>query len=208
MGGLATPQSSLLLSASPVSDPCFSGPCGGRGYCLAGNGSHSCTCKVGYTGKDCARGEARGHQHGVPGVPPPPAGAADAQSTGQRAEPRAQGSAPAQSLTQALRGTEGHSAPGGTNVASCAHAGPSRSPRCSRMRAHGDPGGAGQSCGHVRAQGTFRGAWPETKMTASTAGATEQAPRQQCPPLPRGSQAGEPAGQTPARGAGASTAGG
>lgn len=51
------PQCSLLLSSSPVSDPCFSSPCGGRGYCLASNGSHSCTCKVGYTGKDCAKGE-------------------------------------------------------------------------------------------------------------------------------------------------------
>ncbi|GAB1285270.1 Sushi, nidogen and EGF-like domain-containing protein 1 [Apodemus speciosus] len=30
-------------------------PCGGRGYCLASNGSHSCTCKVGYTGKDCTK---------------------------------------------------------------------------------------------------------------------------------------------------------
>lgn len=51
------PQRSLLLSSSPVSDPCFSSPCGGHGYCLASNGSHSCTCKVGYTGKDCAKGE-------------------------------------------------------------------------------------------------------------------------------------------------------
>lgn len=49
-----------LTAASPlaVSDPCFSSPCGGRGYCLASNGSHSCTCKAGYTGKDCAKGEA------------------------------------------------------------------------------------------------------------------------------------------------------
>lgn len=91
MGGLATPQSSLLLSASPVSDPCFSGPCGGRGYCLAGNGSHSCTCKVGYTGKDCARGEARGHQHGVPGSPHLPQGRQmpRAQARGPSREPRA-----------------------------------------------------------------------------------------------------------------------
>lgn len=43
-----------------VSDPCFSSPCGGRGYCLASNGSHSCTCKVGYTGKDCGTGELVG----------------------------------------------------------------------------------------------------------------------------------------------------
>lgn len=42
-----------------VSDPCFSSPCGGRGYCLASNGSHSCTCKVGYTGKDCTKGEGQ-----------------------------------------------------------------------------------------------------------------------------------------------------
>uniref|UniRef100_A0A8C9ADG5 Sushi, nidogen and EGF like domains 1 n=1 Tax=Prolemur simus TaxID=1328070 RepID=A0A8C9ADG5_PROSS len=44
---------SLLLSLPAVGDPCFSSPCGGRGYCLASNGSHSCTCKVGYTGRDC-----------------------------------------------------------------------------------------------------------------------------------------------------------
>lgn len=46
-----------LLFSPLVSDPCFSSPCGGRGYCLASNGSHSCTCKVGFTGKDCAKGE-------------------------------------------------------------------------------------------------------------------------------------------------------
>lgn len=46
-----------LLFPPLVSDPCFSSPCGGRGYCLASNGSHSCTCKVGYTGKDCTKGE-------------------------------------------------------------------------------------------------------------------------------------------------------
>ncbi|KAG8508278.1 Sushi, nidogen and EGF-like domain-containing protein 1 [Galemys pyrenaicus] len=46
-------QGSALLS--PVADPCFSSPCGGRGYCQASNGSHSCTCKVGYTGQDCTR---------------------------------------------------------------------------------------------------------------------------------------------------------
>lgn len=56
--GLAMPGSSLLPFPPAVSDPCFSSPCGGRGYCLASNGSHSCTCKVGYTGKDCAKGEA------------------------------------------------------------------------------------------------------------------------------------------------------
>lgn len=56
-GELGKAQCSPVLSSPPVSDPCFSSPCGGRGYCLASNGSHSCTCKVGYTGKDCAKGE-------------------------------------------------------------------------------------------------------------------------------------------------------
>lgn len=50
---------SLLFPPPSVSDPCFSSPCGGRGYCLASNGSHSCTCKVGYTGKDCTKGEGQ-----------------------------------------------------------------------------------------------------------------------------------------------------
>ncbi|KFV75593.1 Sushi, nidogen and EGF-like domain-containing protein 1, partial [Struthio camelus australis] len=37
------------------SAPCFSSPCGSRGYCLASNGTHSCTCKVSYTGKSCEK---------------------------------------------------------------------------------------------------------------------------------------------------------
>ncbi|NXK62622.1 SNED1 protein, partial [Sylvietta virens] len=42
--------------ASPTaSDPCFSSPCGSRGYCLPSNGTHSCTCKVSYTGKNCEK---------------------------------------------------------------------------------------------------------------------------------------------------------
>uniref|UniRef100_A0A8D0F6F8 Sushi, nidogen and EGF like domains 1 n=1 Tax=Strix occidentalis caurina TaxID=311401 RepID=A0A8D0F6F8_STROC len=42
--------------ASPAaSDPCFSSPCGSRGYCLPSNGTHSCTCKVSYTGKSCEK---------------------------------------------------------------------------------------------------------------------------------------------------------
>lgn len=53
-----------MLFPSSVSDPCFSSPCGGRGYCLASNGSHSCTCKVGYTGKDCTKGESQELQEG------------------------------------------------------------------------------------------------------------------------------------------------
>ena len=76
-----------LTAASPlaVSDPCFSSPCGGRGYCLASNGSHSCTCKAGYTGKDCAKGEAArvpasgGRLPSSPGLQTP-------RGTGQRAE--------------------------------------------------------------------------------------------------------------------------
>ncbi|NXO73463.1 SNED1 protein, partial [Phainopepla nitens] len=38
-----------------ASDPCFSSPCGSRGYCLPSNGTHSCTCKVSYTGKNCEK---------------------------------------------------------------------------------------------------------------------------------------------------------
>uniref|UniRef100_A0A663ECU1 Sushi, nidogen and EGF like domains 1 n=1 Tax=Aquila chrysaetos chrysaetos TaxID=223781 RepID=A0A663ECU1_AQUCH len=38
-----------------ASDPCFSSPCGSRGYCLPSNGTHSCTCKVSYTGKSCEK---------------------------------------------------------------------------------------------------------------------------------------------------------
>ncbi|NXD01234.1 SNED1 protein, partial [Certhia familiaris] len=38
-----------------ASDPCFSSPCGSRGYCLPNNGTHSCTCKVSYTGKNCEK---------------------------------------------------------------------------------------------------------------------------------------------------------
>lgn len=53
------PNSTLNVISPSVSDPCFSSPCGGRGYCLASNGSHSCTCKVGYTGKDCTKGEGQ-----------------------------------------------------------------------------------------------------------------------------------------------------
>lgn len=54
----ARPDIHSLLPPPAVSDPCFSSPCGGRGYCLASNGSHSCTCKVGYTGRDCDKGKA------------------------------------------------------------------------------------------------------------------------------------------------------
>ncbi|XP_012590228.1 PREDICTED: sushi, nidogen and EGF-like domain-containing protein 1 [Condylura cristata] len=49
------PESFFGAHCETVTDPCFSSPCGGRGYCQASNGSHSCTCKVGYTGQDCAR---------------------------------------------------------------------------------------------------------------------------------------------------------
>lgn len=50
--------------ASPAaSDPCFSSPCGSRGYCLASNGTHSCTCKVSYTGKSCEKGKGPQQRH-------------------------------------------------------------------------------------------------------------------------------------------------
>lgn len=49
------PEGFFGYNCETVSDPCFSSPCGSRGYCLASNGSHSCTCKVGYTGKDCTK---------------------------------------------------------------------------------------------------------------------------------------------------------
>ena len=66
----AWPYVHSLLPPPTVSDPCFSNPCGGRGYCLASNGSHSCTCKVGYTGKDCDKGEAaRAPVWGLPSHP-------------------------------------------------------------------------------------------------------------------------------------------
>ncbi|NXA06085.1 SNED1 protein, partial [Sapayoa aenigma] len=38
-----------------ANDPCFSSPCGSRGYCLPSNGTHSCICKVSYTGKSCEK---------------------------------------------------------------------------------------------------------------------------------------------------------
>lgn len=85
-GGLATPQDSPPLPCPAVSDPCFFSPCGGRGYCLASNGSHSCTCKVGYTGKDCAEGEARGHRRGGLEAPFSPRGAAGTPGAGPGAE--------------------------------------------------------------------------------------------------------------------------
>lgn len=69
-GESAWPDVHSLLPPPTVSDPCFSNPCGGRGYCLASNGSHSCTCKVGYTGKDCDKGEAaRAPAWGLPSHP-------------------------------------------------------------------------------------------------------------------------------------------
>lgn len=46
-----------------ASDPCFSSPCGSRGYCLPGNGTHSCTCKVSYTGKSCEKGKGPQQRH-------------------------------------------------------------------------------------------------------------------------------------------------
>lgn len=46
-----------------ASDPCFSSPCGSRGYCLPSNGTHSCTCKVSYTGKSCEKGKGPQQQH-------------------------------------------------------------------------------------------------------------------------------------------------
>lgn len=46
-----------------ASDPCFSSPCGSRGYCLPSNGTHSCTCKVSYTGKNCEKGKGPQQQH-------------------------------------------------------------------------------------------------------------------------------------------------
>lgn len=50
--------------ASPAaSDPCFSSPCGSRGYCLPSNGTHSCTCKVSYTGKSCEKGKGPQQRH-------------------------------------------------------------------------------------------------------------------------------------------------
>lgn len=50
-------------SCSAASDPCFSSPCGSRGYCLPSNGTHSCTCKVSYTGKSCEKGKGPEQQH-------------------------------------------------------------------------------------------------------------------------------------------------
>lgn len=80
---LATPPFSLLLSLPSVSDPCFSNPCGSRGYCLASNGSHSCTCKVGYTGKDCAKGEVARAPACGQGLPSSRRGQQIPQRTGQ-----------------------------------------------------------------------------------------------------------------------------
>lgn len=48
---------------STASDPCFSSPCGSRGYCLPSNGTHSCTCKVSYTGKSCEKGKGSRQRH-------------------------------------------------------------------------------------------------------------------------------------------------
>lgn len=53
----------MSLSNSAASDPCFSSPCGSRGYCLPSNGTHSCTCKVSYTGKSCEKGKGPEQQH-------------------------------------------------------------------------------------------------------------------------------------------------
>uniref|UniRef100_A0A4W3IUJ9 Sushi, nidogen and EGF like domains 1 n=1 Tax=Callorhinchus milii TaxID=7868 RepID=A0A4W3IUJ9_CALMI len=36
-------------------DGCRLDPCGSRGFCRSVNGSYSCTCKVGYSGKHCAK---------------------------------------------------------------------------------------------------------------------------------------------------------
>ncbi|XP_054978677.1 sushi, nidogen and EGF-like domain-containing protein 1 [Sorex araneus] len=49
------PEGFFGYHCETVGDPCFSSPCGDRGYCLASNGSHSCTCRAGYTGDGCGQ---------------------------------------------------------------------------------------------------------------------------------------------------------
>ncbi|NWX61505.1 SNED1 protein, partial [Promerops cafer] len=54
--GVGSTADTAKPGTSPTaSDPCFSSPCGSRGYCLPSNGTHSCTCKVSYTGKNCEK---------------------------------------------------------------------------------------------------------------------------------------------------------
>lgn len=62
--GVSSTADTAKLGTSPTaSDPCFSSPCGSRGYCLPSNGTHSCTCKVSYTGKNCEKGKGPQQRH-------------------------------------------------------------------------------------------------------------------------------------------------
>lgn len=61
--GCLTPLTPPSCSHPAASDPCFSSPCGSRGYCLPSNGTHSCTCKVSYTGKSCEKGKGPEQRH-------------------------------------------------------------------------------------------------------------------------------------------------
>ncbi|NXL96761.1 SNED1 protein, partial [Tyrannus savana] len=54
-GATGTADTAEPGTSPTASDPCFSSPCGSRGYCLPSNGTHSCTCKVSYTGKSCEK---------------------------------------------------------------------------------------------------------------------------------------------------------
>lgn len=63
MLGCPMPLTPPSCSHPAASDPCFSSPCGSRGYCLPSNGTHSCTCKVSYTGKSCEKGKGPEQRH-------------------------------------------------------------------------------------------------------------------------------------------------